>query len=107
MDKKHIDIQLLNTQINSLISQLDTLEIVSASTKESLKEQYPYISECSNTLFNLITSKRFSKNELRTNVGVILENLRSVQNNSLDQFKASVNVGTHFSDKYFPKDKLQ
>jgi hypothetical protein len=100
---KEIDIKTLRNEINKLISDLENIEIVSENLKTTLKNKYSYISECSNTLFNLIVSKKFTKDELKTNVNIILENLRSVQNNTLDQYKASVNVGTHFADKYFPK----
>jgi hypothetical protein len=100
---KEIDTIILNREINKLITDLDNIEIVSDNLRERLKSKYSYISECSNTLFNLIVSKKFTKDELKTNVNIILENFRSIQNNSLDQYKASVNVGTHFADKYFPK----
>lgn len=100
---KEINISILNNEINNLIHDLDHIEIITEHIKEKLKEKYSYISSCSNTLFNLIVSKKFTKDELKTNVNIIIENLRSVQNNTLDQYKASVNVGTHFADKYFPK----
>lgn len=101
---KEIDIVLLNQEINKLITDLDNVEIVSDNLKEILKTKYSYISECSNTLFNLVLSKKFTKDELKTNINIILDNLRSIQNKSIDQYNASVNVGTHFADKYFPKE---
>ena len=99
MNKKEINSELLNTQMYNLLTDLDTIEVVSKSTKELLKEKYSYILECSDTLFDLIVSKRFSKNEslynkesLIRNVAVILKRIRVEDNNSPEAFDAFVNA---------------
>lgn len=95
-NKKEIDSELLNTQMHNLLTDLDTIEVVSKSTKDLLKERYSYILECSETLFDLVLSKRFSKKDnkesLIRNIGVILKRIQVEEDNSIQSFDAFVNA---------------
>jgi hypothetical protein len=108
----NIDIKKLESEIKNMINDLDdqfntissnTLNEVTESQKFILKQKYSYLHDSSLTLFNMILSNFKNKTFLRNHISVLIENLTKLQKNELTEYNASVNVGTHFANEYFPK----
>ena len=104
---EQINLQLLKSNIDNMLLELQ--EYIQTDITESqifiLKQKYEYILSSSPTLFTLLINNYKNLEYLKKNISVILFNLEEIQNKHLSEYNASVNVGTHFANEYFPKNK--
>ena len=105
-------VSLIKTQITELQNELNDLVSKGedlSQWSDSLSRKYKHLSKTSNTLFKYIlnesTKPNFDKKHFDTTINMMLSGIEKIQNSEVSQYDASVQVGTHLANKFFPRAK--